>query len=46
MASAVLDALPGAATPVGAKAPAYLQGLVDYQHPDHDTPAGWTAPTP
>ncbi len=38
-----LDRLPGAATGAGAP-PEKLAGLVNYQHPDHDTPEGWKPP--
>jgi hypothetical protein len=41
MASAVLDALPQSGTQGGQP---LLQGLVSFQHPDHDTPAGWAPP--
>ncbi len=37
MVGAVLEALPVSST---TDSPT-LQGLVSYQHPDHDTPAGW-----
>jgi hypothetical protein len=43
MTGAVLDALPGSQTTVPTAGP---QGaaLTSFQHPDHDTPDGWTAP--
>jgi hypothetical protein len=43
MASAVLDALPEQPTSSDA-APGTLRKLVSFQHPDHDTPEGWTPP--
>jgi hypothetical protein len=41
MASAVLDALPQSANQGGDPV---VAGLVNFQHPDHDTPEGWTPP--
>jgi hypothetical protein len=43
MVSAVLDALPQETTG-GAAPPEFLRTLVNFQHPDHDTPDGWTPP--
>ncbi len=43
MTLAVLDALPQQVTG-GEHPPALLRGLVNFQHPDHDTPDGWAAP--
>jgi len=43
MASAVLDALPDSRTDDG-PLPEALRTLVNFQHPDHDTPEGWAPP--
>ena len=43
MTGAGLDALPGEET-IGPATSAQVRGLASFQHPDHDTPEGWTAP--
>lgn len=44
MASAVLDALPDHTTE-GDDPNGMLAAIVNFQHPDHDTPEGWRPPT-
>jgi hypothetical protein len=43
MTGAVLDALPGSQTTAPTAGPRGA-ALTSFQHPDHDTPDGWTAP--
>ncbi len=44
MVAAVLDALPEERTG-GTNPPEILRTLRNFQHPDHDTPEGWTPPS-
>ena len=43
LTSAVLDSLPSEVTE-SPSMPEVLRTLVNYQHPDHDTPEGWVPP--
>lgn len=43
MASAVLDGLPAEVTDTPDASP-QVRALVNFQHPDHDTPNGWAPP--